>query len=308
MTPIIKKELFKDLLSGIVPTFSGSFKAQLPEETEIVNIFFNSTSEIATVDELLKTQIEESSNLEAIKYRIAAVWLILYDFHEHPTSGDQIKTELIWPLIYKSLISLDGADILATIGSQGFLSIPLYHQDKKNNCFEFLRLHIWDKSFMDYIDWEKTNTFSIHSHQFNAQSRVLLGEIGNRRYKVDESALTTDHSFFRIEWNNLEDVNQKTSNAVNTGKFVSIELSEGETYKRGATYEIIAGEFHKSEVEIETTSATLFLFSSQKGKVEKSFVIGPATIETSTVNRKVVIDPKPILEKLNHQINYERAD
>lgn len=270
MTTLNKKELI-NIFKGIIPTFSGSSRQLLPSEIDVEDAFFTVNVKELTIDELLNINTGTHSYLEAIKYRIAAIFLILKDFHEISNNQCQlIPGKLIWSMVYKSIVNLNGSDILATIGSQGFLSIPLYHQDKKDISFDFLRLHVWDKSFVDQIDWEKTKTFSIHSHQFHAQSRILLGEIENQRYEIEESATSSDYSFFNIEWNNLENVNQKSSNAVNTGRFVKVAANNKELYQRDSAYEVAAGDFHKSEVNINCTSATLFLFSSTKGKVDRS--------------------------------------
>lgn len=298
----ISKDALIAVFKGITPTFSETSKALVPAESEIVQIFFKNGEQTITINDLLATPTEQSPYLHAIKFRIAAVILLLQDFHETSVALKD-STKQIWELIFQSLDKLNGTDILATIGSQGFLSIPLFHQDKKDESFEFLRLHIWDKSFEEFIDWEKTEKFSIHSHQFHAQSRILLGEIENWQFNVEDSVTPTDNSYFRIEWNNLENVNQKTSNAVNSGRFAKLKLTEQKTYKKEDAYEVQAGQFHKSKVDMNNTTATIFLFSSIKGKVDQSFVLGPSAIETSTVNRKITIDPKSILDQLNQQIS-----
>lgn len=55
------------------------------------------------------------------------------------------------------------------------------------SMFEFIRLHIWDKSLEDYIDQNASTNFSIHTHSFHAHSWIVTGKIINDRYTVTES-------------------------------------------------------------------------------------------------------------------------
>ena len=111
----------------------------------------------------------------------------------------------------------------------------------------------------------------------------------------------TDFSVFNIKWNNSKnEVNQKTSTAVNTGTHVHVQESQCEPYNQGDNYEIKAGDYHKSGVNVEaSTTATIFLFSSQQSRVHNSYVIGPSNISESEINRKIVIDAKSVLGKVN---------
>ncbi|PSL22375.1 hypothetical protein CLV42_1221 [Chitinophaga ginsengisoli] len=300
----ITSDLMIHIFKAIIPTFSESTKAKLPSESEILTKFIKPGADSIAWDELVSIDTKEDVYFDTIKHRVAAVSLVLADYNrDSECESLAIDNKAVWPHIYESIINLKPADIIATIGSQGFLSIPLFHSDDKNGHFEFLRLHIWDQSFAGYIDKEKTHMFSIHCHQFHAQSHILLGELKNCRFSVIESASPTDHSFFEIVWNSIEKVNQKTSNAINTGTFVLVNETAKEMYAANDQYEIEAGEFHTSTVSDDCTTATLFLFTGKKGKVERSYVVGPSEIENSIVNRKETIDPKDILIKINKKLS-----
>jgi hypothetical protein len=215
----------------------------------------------------------------------------------------------IWKLLYKSIIAFSDKDIIATIGSQGFLSVPLYHSDKGEKSFDFFRLHIWDTSLEQFIDFKKTEQFAIHSHQFYAHSWIIAGEILNTQHIVQETSENTEYSYFEIKWNNsANEVNSKTSLAVNTNIFANVKALEVERYGPGAVYQINAGEFHKSRVNTDKPiNATIFLFTTKKGRVPKSFVLGPSDITESKINRKIMIEARPLIEKLNTKIiEYER--
>ncbi|PSL24078.1 hypothetical protein [Chitinophaga ginsengisoli] len=295
-------EEFIEIIKGIVPTFSDSFKENIPKKEVLSDLIFDSKESI-TINEIQLKASHLSPYFQIIIDRICAVSLLLADFNQHQNTKTYIKSlKEIWPFIYRSIMNLQGSEILATIGSQGFLSIPLYHNDKKEESFEFLRLHIWHESLKKFIDNEKAEMFSIHSHQFYAQSRVLCGEIYNQRFDVTEQSFESEFSFFEIHWNNLDNVNQKTSIAQNTGKFVSIKEHDIESYEHGDSYEIKAGEYHRSTVDSKQLTATLFLFSTVKGRVGQSNVVGPTIIKESTVNRKITINAQILLESLNHAI------
>lgn len=296
----ISKEELKELISGIKPAFSDATQLVLPDTTDILK-------QLQVNGSISLKQLYQHSEhiidiyLSAILKRVVVVKLCLM-----AREGKKLDLNFIWNLLYKSLITLSAEDIISSIGSQGFLSIPLYRLDMDKAKFEFLRLHIWDSSLDKYIDKQKTAHFSIHSHQFHANSWILAGEIINIRYKVETSLNETDFNHFEIKWNNSKNaVNQKTSVAMNTGEYVSVETTANEKYTSGDTYEIEAGEFHAS-TNSSQVSSTLFLFSTLKSRVDKSFVIGPSIIKESEVNRKVQIDSKEILDRLNSNlVDYE---
>ena len=67
----------------------------------------------------------------------------------------------------------------------------------------------------------------------------------------------------------------------------------------GGSYQIKAENYHNSGTEDEDgLSATFFSFTAKNGIVEKSYVVGPNDYKESEVNRRMHIDPKYLLEKI----------
>lgn len=296
----IKKQEFNELISGVKESFSDEI-----QRTFLKSISFeNLASENIDLKLLLNYSYSTRNIYEsAILKRVVAVKLIL----DSRNSNDRLDLKETWKLIYESLINLEDNDIISSIGSQGFLSIPLFRLDKVEKSFDFLRLHIWDLSFENLIDREKVNNFSIHSHQFHANSWILTGEIQNIKVSVKEVSEKTDFNLFNIEWNNSKNnLNQKNSLAVNTNEFVEVSIIENKKYHFNDTYEIQAGDYHIAQTKTELPiSSTLFLFSTLKSRVKKSNVVGPSEISTSEINRKLIVNPKPLLKKLNSILTNE---
>lgn len=298
---LIKSE-FTELYNGVKSTFSVHSQDSLPSERSLLDLIFGERRKIKISKAYNRVEGIDDLYIKSIVNRIIAVSIILDASNNSPNQPPRkIDTTQIWSLIYNSLILFSANDIIATVGSQGFLSIPLYHQDKKEHSFDFLRLHIWDNSLERYIDKKRTELFSIHCHQFHAQSWILCGEIFNTRYTVKENLNESNHHYFEIKWKNQKNnVNRKTSIAVKTNIPVTLTAKKLEKYHTGDTYEITAGEFHRTRVNLnEAISSTVFLFSTKKGRVIKSYVIGPSHIEESEINRNVTIDAKYLLTKIN---------
>ncbi|PKA99230.1 hypothetical protein B0O79_2934 [Flavobacteriaceae bacterium MAR_2009_75] len=244
---------------------------------------------------------------EPIKKSLWLKCLIAYKVFDAQEGKSSININEIYTLIYNSLNLLDEEQILSRIGSQGFLSIPVFRLDKKEESFDLLRLHIWDKELEQHINREKADNFSIHSHQFHAHSWILSGNVHNTLYEVQPAESQTDYSHFEIKWkNNLKKVNERQSIASNTKKYVSVDKTSRSEYSAGQAYTIPAGKFHKSGTnKDQPINSTLFLFSSKFSRVPKSFVLGPSYIHESEINRSKDIDAKPLLKKLKNHISDE---
>jgi hypothetical protein len=172
--------------------------------------------------------------------------------------------------------------------------------------FEFIRLHIWDKSLNKYIDEKASNNFSIHTHSFHAHSWIITGRIINDRYIVTESKNATPYIRFTINYNKtLSKINQHTSTASNDNVFVTANQISHEVYMSGGSYQIKAENYHNSGTEDQDgLSATFFSFTAKNGMVDTSYVVGPAEQKESVINRRMHIDPKYLLEKIEKkQIN-----
>lgn len=297
--PKISRSELEHLIQGVVASFSD-----ITQKEVLKDILFNRYLErIHSLKDLLETDLSLTNKYESsILNRVSAVKLVL----ESHKRGNALELKTVWPLIYSSLMDLDEHDVVSSIGSQGFLSIPLFRLDMGEHSFEFLRLHIWDRSFEQFIDKEKANNFTIHSHQFHANSWIFAGEVFNTEVLVEPSLKRTGYNLFNIHWNNTKnEANQRTSVAVNSLKSVDIRKKPKQIFRFGDSYELEAGEYHISGTnEAYPISATLFLFSSYKSRVKKSNVLGPSAIAESEINRKVVVNPKPSLIELNRIITH----
>ncbi|MDP4284470.1 MAG: hypothetical protein Q8891_08610 [Bacteroidota bacterium] len=220
-------------------------------------------------------------------------------------TNTRLNLKDIWSKISESIKILPVEATISSIGSQGFLSIPLFKYDTDIKAFEFIRLHIWDASLDKYVNTKTRDNFSVHSHLFQADSWVLCGQIINDRYIVEASDTNEVNSFFGIEYNGtLNEINQHTSTAQRTNTFAKAKQISHEIYMQEGNYSIRAGEFHKSDSNDKFgISATLFSFTSDNNFQGPSCVIGPSNIESSEINRKDSIYSKELIIQIDERVN-----
>jgi hypothetical protein len=290
---------FRILLDSINCCYAKDISDKLPTIDDFPSDIFNGKN----FDYInLLNLVENNSNIffKSVALRIVAIC----ELRKSRDLGLNVDIKKIWKLITESILILPISATISSIGSQGFLSIPLFKYDIEMEKFDFIRLHIWDNSLRKYINMETCENFSRHTHTFYAESWIVYGRVFNDRYKVDISNTPSDYSLFTIGYNkSLNEVNQHTSNAINTNTFVHINQISHETYMQGGSYAIKAGDFHKSGSEGENgLSATLFSFCAQKGFDDQSYVVGPSHITTSEINRKMHIDPTELLTRINKKV------
>ncbi|ERM80292.1 hypothetical protein P872_13520 [Rhodonellum psychrophilum GCM71 = DSM 17998] len=288
-------EFYEPLLKG----YSESFKTKINTIENITKTVFNDANEV-TIDQLKDFCHTSNDNfLKSMIDRLIGVREIIYCRENNL----ELKMLAVWRLISNSIRLIPSEFTISSIGSQGFLSIPLYKTDKPLEAFDFIRLHIWDDSLDKYMDLQKCEDFSIHSHTFFAKSWIITGQIINNRYEFDLNSSNSKHSFFEVVYNDsLNQVNQHSSKAVNKGKNAElIKVSEEIHYESGY-YEIKPSKLHKSgHKNSPLCSATFFSFTGKDG-LGKSFVIGPKEITESEINRKMNIDPIYLLDKIDKQL------
>ena len=292
---------FNELLDSINECYSDNVKKSLPKITDFYpKIYIGSNINEIELESFITN--EKNCYHKSVARRILAIKKL----QEIRDKKLDLNIDGIWNLIYLSIIELPAHATISSIGSQGFLSIPLFRFRTNMKSFEFIRLHIWDNSLSQYIDKQTRENFSVHSHSFHAQSWILAGAISNERYSIAHSSQKQIHSLFKIEYNKtLNKVNKHTSNAVNTNKDIILTKISEEKYFHSSTYEISAGHYHKGgSLSKDGFSATLFSFTAKNGSVDKSFVIGPSNIKNSEINRKEQIDPSYLLNKLNNKIKH----
>ncbi len=296
---ILSKEEFSNYYNPILKSYSDSFKTMV-KPLDSINEFIYGNNDFKTVDKI--TLLAESSTdkyFNSLIFRTLGVREIIHCRE----SKEKLNILSTWNLITRSIRIIPTDFTISSIGSQGFLSIPIYKMDTSLQAFDFIRLHIWDDSINKYIDLKKCNNFSIHSHSFFAKSWIITGKIKNDRYDFLTNSLNSTHSFFEVVYNNsINEVNQHSSKAIN--KNINTELlkiSEEIHFKNGY-YEISPSSLHRSgHLNSPLASATFFSFTGKDGLGE-SFVIGPKDITQSEVNRKRSISPIYLLNKIDKQL------
>ncbi len=282
----MKTHDFETLLNSINRCYSKPVSNRLPTLKDFVN------------GEL----VNPADNLhKSVALRIAAVT----ELRKARDLKTRINLKDTWNKISESIKILPIEATISSIGSQGFLSIPLFKYDINMDFFEFVRLHIWDSSLDKYVNMTTRDSFSVHSHLFHADSWVLCGQIINDRFIVEASEKNEVNSFFEIKYNGtLNEINQHTSTAKRTNTFARVKQISHEIYMQEGNYSIKAGEFHRSGSNDKTgISATLFSFTSDKNFKGPSCVIGPSKIQASEINRKDTIDSKELLIKIDKIVN-----
>jgi hypothetical protein len=292
---------FNETLDSVVACYSKDVEKDLPKIQDFDKIIvedFNGGRYIG---------LKEASDMATNEYfkSVTKRMLAINTIQEARKENIELDIVHVWALIYDSLKELPSNATVSSIGSQGFLSIPLFKFKNDMSKFDFIRLHIWDNSLQKYFDKKKSDMFSIHTHAFLTQSWILVGKIANERYRVVEGHKKANASLFTIEYNKtIDEINQHTSVARNTGRNVFENQISEEYYLPYSTYKIMQGDFHKSKSYGENgLSASFFSFSSQKEMPKESFVVGPKNIDHSLINRKMFIDPTELLDKLNSIIN-----
>ena len=298
---MIKLENFEELLNAIKLCYSEDCQEKLPIIKDFPSALFqDNLLDFSQMEKLA----ESTSNiyLASVSKRILGILLI----QESREDDINLNLKKCWSYISESIRIIPSEDTISSIGSQGFLSIPLYKFTNNISKFEFIRLHIWDKSLEKYIDQNASTNFSIHTHSFHAHSWIITGKIINDRYIVTESKDKTPYIRFTINYNKtLSKINQHTSTASNDNIYVVPNQISHELYMSGGSYQIKAANYHNSGTEDKDgLSATFFCFTAKNGMVDTSYVVGPAEQKESEINRRMHINPKYLLEKIeNKQTN-----
>lgn len=292
----IKRNEFEQLIASINCCYAKEVFANLPNINDFPPTIFDGLN--IELDKL-HSLIDSISNvyLKSVVLRLIAI----SELRRARDNGLKFEISRVWNLLSESILILPVNATISSIGSQGFLSIPLFKDDKVKESFDFIRLHIWDNSLLNYINSKACENFSIHTHSFYAESWVLCGKVVNDRFKVNIKTFPTKNSLFTVGYNkSLNEINQHTSSANNTNTFVEINQISHETYMQGGNYFIKAGDYHRSGSEGENgLSATLFSFTAANGLVDQSYVTGPSEIKSSQINRKMHIDPTELLKSIN---------
>ena len=288
-----------DSYNPIVKSYATEYLSKIESLESIKNLLFNGLSTKST-KELIDFADETIDNyVSSFIYRLVGVKEIIFCRE----NKKHLNTNEVWKLISKSIRIIPSELTISSIGSQGFLSIPLYKKDLSLETFDFIRLHIWDDSLDKFMDLQKCQDFSIHSHTFFAKSWIITGKVKNDRYEYETDAEYTTHSFFEVQYNkSLNEVNQHSSIAVNKNINARLFKTSEEVHFAKGYYEIEPSKLHQSgHLNSPNSSATFFSFTGKDGLGE-SFVIGPKEIVESEINRKMNISPIYLLDKIDTQL------
>lgn len=296
---IITKKEFIEFYEPLLKAYSETFKNNIASLDFLCNILFIKCDEITVIDIQAIIANQEDVFIKSFFYRLLGTREILFC----RDNDLQFELKKVWTLISNSIRVIPSSYTISSIGSQGFISIPLFKKDEKLESFDFLRLHIWDDSLDEYMDLKKVDDFSIHSHTFFVRSWVITGKIINDRFEYIIGSEKAKHSFFKVVYNDsLNEVNQHTSKAVNKNIEAELIKVSEEVHLERAVYEIKPSKLHKSgHKNSPKCSATFFSFTGKDGLGE-SFVIGPKQIKESEVNRKMNISPLYLLDKIDSQL------
>ena len=290
---------FCDSYTPIVKSYAIEYLSKIASLDNIKSFLFNDLQAKLTTDLIDFAEETTDNYLSSFIYRLVGVKEIIF-CRENKKQLDSIE---VWKLISKSIRIIPSEFTISSIGSQGFLSIPLYKRDLSLESFDFIRLHIWDDSLDKYMDLQKCQDFSIHSHTFFAKSWIITGKVKNDRYEYETDSGDATHSFFEVKYNkSLNEINRHTSKAVNKNIHPRLLKTSEETHFAKGYYEIEPSKLHQSgHYNSPNSSATFFSFTGKDGLGE-SFVIGPKDIVESEINRKMNIPPIYLLDKIDAQL------
>lgn len=293
----LKKSEFENHLNCLNRCYSDIILNKLPKTKDFPKALF--TTDKINFDELKSfSDQQENVYIKSVVNRFIAV----YEIQNSRKYSTTLDIKSVWKLISESITILPDESVISSIGSQGFLSIPLYKYDEEIENFDFIRLHIWDNSLNEFIDQDIVSKFSIHTHSFLAKSWIISGTVINERYRVEHTNNSnSENSLFQIKYDKtLDNINKHSSTAVNSGINIFINKLSYEEHFPNSTYSIYAGEYHKSKtLGKDGLAATFFSFTTQGEKPSQSYVTGPKNLKESAINRKMYIDPTYLIEKLN---------
>ncbi len=280
----INKEQYFKYFDGVVNCFAPNITSKfMKNKHSIYKKYFND----CVIDYKQLDLIENVEHKSLLQRMFLSV--IYYEICNREISNEMAKE--IWNILYYSTISLPKGYILGEIGSQQFVSIPIYKQNLKMQEFEYLKLHIWNNNLSKYTKFRDNSKFKIHSHSFQGYSYILLGQINNTFFDVLDCNEKSEHSLFKLMYENVGDViSKKYSYAVNLGKNVKLSIKEKRQLKTGENYQIEVGQFHSALNDSRFTAATIFSFSAKNGFSREANLIGLSSIEKTELNSKIEVE------------------
>jgi len=294
---------FKTYINSLNKCYSKDVQDYLPKTNDFSESFIEAF-EKKDFEQILKFgQNHSNQYIKSICNRIVGVHYIQMSRRDN----SELEVNKTFELIANSITEIPPISTISSVGSQGFLSIPIFKFEDHIEHFEFIRFHIWSSKLDKYIDPKTRDMFSIHSHRFHARSWIITGELVNQDYDIDRESKSPNSALFEIKYNaTLNEVNQHQSTANNTGKQIEVKESNKSIFSKSNTYEIKQGDFHKStQKNGQGTTATFFSFYLNNEKLGESEVTGPMEIQESKINRKMYIEPNEFINDIKESIEAE---
>lgn len=99
-----------------------------------------------------------------------------------------------------------------------------------------VRIHVWDKQF----NWKQEPNWPIHDHIYSFRSSVLLGEIQNKIYSVENISSQRRWTPYEVSYGGQE------SAMLPMQKQIGLRISSVRLHQAGSAYQLPAGVFHRS--------------------------------------------------------------
>ena len=131
----------------------------------------------------------------------------------------------------------------------GFICLPVYRHGDDGIC-----VHVWpaDRPAI------RPTTSAVHSHSWDLLSQVLYGRVRNEIIEVTEDA---DPAYRVFEVHSRGDLDEIRA----TPRLVRARTGAVETHRAGASYALLAGDFHTTEVPDGQEAATVALGRTSPG-------------------------------------------
>jgi len=254
----------------------------------------------------------------ALMNRTLAVGLLTHVARPVPPGCAITDLRPLWPLLRSTIEGPTAVPARFVRSPQGFYAMPLMATLERGRIKEMLRLHVWpwhqregdgdDRGQVALpVHPQRSNLFSVHSHQAHATSWVLAGQIENKTFSV----VPTPHSLPETESVSLfqlspddrrsYSINRQQSPVRNTGRAAAATPECAATLSAGQSYTVAAGEFHETTIDRETPAppVSLFLFDATRGWDEDAAVIGPATLNADLRPPASRATPEEIIDRLD---------
>jgi hypothetical protein len=259
-----------------------------------------------------------SAAARALMTRTLAVGLLKHVARPVPPGRAITDLRPLWPLLRSTIDGPTAVPARFVRSPQGFYAMPLMATLERGRIKEMLRLHVWPWHQRDGegdargqvappARPQRSNLFSVHSHQAHATSWVLAGQVENKAFSV----VQTPHSPPEAESLNLfqlssddrssYSVNRQQSPVRNTRRPAAATPECAAILSAGQSYTVGAGEFHETTIDSETPAppVSLFLFDATQGWAEDAAVIGPATLNADLHPPVARATPQEIIDRLD---------